>query len=91
MGGVQYDPYKDGNPSLKLRPRKSHPPSYSCLLGVKVALLSLAEAAIDYCFIGPEEKEQLRARYEGFRLKHSNVGCQQLRINPMIPALNLIP
>jgi hypothetical protein len=58
---------------------------------MKVALLTLAEAAIEYCFIGPEEKEQLRARYEGYRLKNSNVGCQKLRINPMNPALNLIP
>lgn len=37
---------------------------------VKVALLTLAEAATEYCFVGPQEKEQLRARFEGFRLKN---------------------
>ena len=56
-----------------------------------MALLTLAEAAIEYCFIGPEEKEELRARFEGYRLKNAEVGSQKLRLNPLNPALDLIP
>ncbi len=49
----------------------------------QVALLTLAEAAIDYCFIPDEEKETLRSKFEGYRLKHPRVGSQKLRRNSL--------
>lgn len=45
----------------------------------QVALLTLAEAAIEYCFIPADEKEALRSKFEGYRLKHPRVGSQKLR------------
>lgn len=60
----------------------------------EVALLTLAEAAIDYCFIPADEKETLRSKFEGYRLKHPQVGSQKLRRNSLsetIAAAELSP
>ena len=53
----------------------------------QVALLTLAEAAIDYCFVPAEDKETLRSRFEGYRLKHPRVGSQKLRRNSLSNAV----
>lgn len=54
----------------------------------EVALLTLAEAAVNFCFIPAEDKEVLRSKFEGYRLKHPDVGRQKLRPSPLSPKLD---
>ena len=55
----------------------------------QVALLHLAEAAVEHCFASLQEKEQLRSRFEGFRLKHAEIGTQRASV-PLEPVLDAI-
>lgn len=50
-----------------------------------VALLTLAEAAVNFCFNSHEDKELLRSKFEGYRLRHPTVGHQKLRPSPLSP------
>lgn len=54
------------------------------------ALLTLAEAAIEYCFIDTLQKEELRSRFEGFRIKNPGIGSQKLRSVPLEPVLDVL-
>ena len=56
----------------------------------EVALLTLAEAAINFCFISMEDKELLRSKFEGYRLKHPDIGAQKLRPSPLSPAIDFL-
>ena len=54
----------------------------------QVTLLTLAEAAIEYCFLHADEKESLRSRFEGYRMAQARIGSQRNLQVPMEPVLD---
>ena len=54
----------------------------------QVTLLTLAESAIEFCFLSPEDKEILRSRFEGYRMAQARVGSQRNIHVPLEPILD---